>query len=198
MSTKPTLFLATGNAHKMQEIEQILADVPLTWRSTKEFPGVQEPEENGTTYEENAAIKARFWAAKTGLWTLSDDSGLEVEALGGRPGLHSARYGKGGDPIAKLLGELEPFPAPEQRVARFVCTVCLCSPQGVVQSASGILNGAIAHHRAGSGGFGYDPIFIPEKQGGLHLSEVSAAEKNLISHRGRALRLLVGRLRELV
>lgn len=191
----PSLFLATGNAHKMGEIQEILHELLFNWSSTKEFPGVEEPVENGTTYEENAIIKARFWAAKTGRWTLSDDSGLEVDALSGRPGIYSARYGSGADPIEKLLGELSVFSIEEQRTARFVCTVCLCSPAGEVDCATGILEGKIAKRRAGSGGFGYDPIFIPEGKNGLHLSQVSAEEKNQISHRGRALQQLLPVLR---
>ncbi len=190
-SGKTTLFLATGNAHKMGEIQEILRELPLIWGSTNQYPDVAEPEESGTTYEQNAVIKAQFWAAKTNQWTLSDDSGLEVEALGGRPGIYSARYGGGEDPISKLLHELASFPESHNRKARFVCSVCLCSPSGIVKCSTGILDGVIAYQRAGSGGFGYDPIFIPEGKNGLHLSQVSAEEKNLISHRGRALQWIL-------
>ncbi|MDX1971998.1 MAG: phosphoribosylglycinamide formyltransferase [Candidatus Sumerlaeia bacterium] len=193
--TPPRLFLATGNAHKMQEIQAILGDLRVCWDSTKSTPQIPEPEETGCTYHQNAEIKARYWAAQTKFWALSDDSGLEVEALGGRPGLYSARYGNGMDPIERLLGELQGVTDPEKRRARFFCVVCLAAPGGQVYFAEGEVRGQIAFHRAGSGGFGYDPIFIPDGHGGRHLSELSEEEKNAISHRGNALRALVPALK---
>ncbi len=184
------ILLATGNRHKVQEIQAILSTLPFTWRTTSDWPNATEVSEFGSTYEENAILKARTWSERTEMWTLSDDSGIEVEALKGRPGLRSARYAKyGEDPIVKMLGELENVPE-SGRKARFVCVACLSAPHGEVYTTTGILNGRIGFEPRGQLGFGYDPIFIPEGYEGQHLAELSTSIKNNISHRSRALRQL--------
>jgi len=181
------LLIATGNAHKVQEIQAILDRLAVKWRTTREFDPV-EVEENGADYAANAAIKAKFWAERTGLWTIGDDSGLEVEALGGRPGLYSARYaGPGENPLAKLLGELQGVPI-ENRRARFVCVACLCGPNSEPLFFEGEVRGRIALETRGEGGFGFDPLFIPDEGDGRHLAQFADSEKNAISHRGRAFR----------
>jgi len=184
-----TLFIATGNAHKAEEIQQILSIEAIDWKTTKDVSETEEPVEDGTTYAENAIIKAKFWAEKTGHWTLSDDSGLEVDALDRRPGLYSARYGDGEDPIEKLLGELKETPE-EKRTARFRAVVCLCSPERDCITKEGVVEGSIAFARKGDGGFGYDPIFIPTEDAPKHFSEIAEGRKNQISHRARALQAI--------
>lgn len=184
------LLIATGNRHKVGEISAILDGLPVAWRTTAEWPNATEVSEPGDTYEVNATIKAVVWSERTGLWTLSDDSGLEVQALGGRPGVRSARYAPYGEcPMTKLLGELEGVPDAD-RAARFVCVACLASPEGKVVKTRGELPGRIAFAKKGAGGFGFDPVFIPDGYGGVHLAELPEAEKNRISHRARALALM--------
>lgn len=184
------LLIATGNAHKVGEIQAILPDLPVTWHTTREFAAM-EVVEDGPDYRANALIKARAWALQTGLSTIADDSGLEVEALDGRPGLYSARYaGPGENPITKLLSEMDSVPE-AKRAARFVCAACLCSPNGEAFFAEGELRGAIAFAPAGTGGFGFDPVFLPEADPKKRcLAEYAEDEKNAISHRGRAFRVI--------
>jgi phosphoribosylglycinamide formyltransferase-1 len=187
---RPALLLATGNAHKVEEIGAILDGCGLALRTTREFPGHGDVEEPAPDYAGNALIKARAWRERTGLATLSDDSGLEVDALGGRPGVHSARYAPTADErITKLLRELEGTPE-ARRTARFVCVAALSLPDGSELTARGVCEGRIAFAPSGHGGFGYDPVFVPEGFGGRHLAELSADTKNRISHRARALALL--------
>ena len=150
-------------------------------------------EEAGATFEENALIKARAVATFTGMRALADDSGLQVDYLGGEPGIHSARYaGEDGKYEAnnrKLLAALEGVPL-ERRRARFVCWAALVSPDGTERTVEGIIEGTILEQPRGPGGFGYDPVFVPE---GMErtMAELSEAEKNAISHRTRALRKLI-------
>lgn len=186
------LLIATGNAGKLREYEALLAGSGARLRSLRDYPLSPEPEENGATYEANALLKARHGlAASNGTWTLCDDSGLEVDALGGAPGLHSARYAPtAGERIAKLLSALAHVP-PERRAARFVCVCALAGPNGEEFTARGVLKGTIALAPRGEGGFGYDPIFIPNGFGGVHLAELPARLKDRISHRGQALAALM-------
>lgn len=189
------ILIATGNAHKVGEIRAILPDLPVQWLSTAEVQPDLDPVEDAPDYAGNALIKARAWARATGLAVVADDSGLEVDALGGRPGIHSARYAPTNDErIAKLLGELEGV-GPPARGARFVCAAALVLPDGREVVREGELRGAIALARSGEGGFGYDPVFLPEGAGSRSLAEHSDAEKNAISHRGRAFRALAGDIR---
>ena len=183
------MLLATHNAHKASEIASILRDLPVEWLSLRAFPDIEEVEEDGATLEDNAAKKALLPARASGLWTLADDSGLEVEALGGEPGVRSARYaGDGCDYAAnnaKLLEALAQVPAPRRRAA-FRCVMALASPQGQVILEEGRLDGVIIGAPRGEGGFGYDPIFfVPEA--GKTLAEMPAEDKNALSHRSLAL-----------
>lgn len=192
----PDLLVATGNAHKVEEVRAILEGLAVTWRTTREFDAM-EVDETGSTYRQNALLKASAWSRATGLWTVADDSGLEVHALNGRPGLRSARYaGPGEDPIAKLLAEMDSVPE-ARRGARFVCSVCLSGPDSEPVFGEGILKGRIAAAPKGTGGFGFDPVFIPDSADAGNedadvrcLAEYPEADKNAISHRGRALRAL--------
>lgn len=197
LPTHEPVIAATGNAHKVEEMGDILADTPVHLLGGKEFAPPVEPEENAPDYRGNAEIKARAWLAHTGMWCLADDSGLEVDALEGRPGVRSSRYAPtSAERNRKLLGELEGV-GEEKRTARFVCTVVLAGPAGQILHATGTCEGRIAFEARGEQGFGYDPVFIPEGYGGRHLAELTAAEKNAISHRGRALEALKPRLRHL-
>lgn len=176
--------------HKVGEIQRILDRLPVRWRTTNDWREATQPHEAGESYEDNAGIKARVWCERTGLWTIADDSGLEVEALSGRPGVRSARYGANGqDPIAKLLEEMRGIP-PERRHARFVCAAVLVGPDGTFALEHGYLTGFIAEERRGSEGFGFDPVFIPEGFEGAHLAELPSEVKNRISHRARAFHAL--------
>ena len=187
------LVLASGNPGKLVEFNALLADVGFEVRPQSEF-GVEDAEETGLTFIENAILKARHASEATGLPALADDSGLVVDALGGAPGLYSARYaGEHGNHAAnidKLLHELRDVPD-ESRTARFVCVLALLrhadDPQPLI--AQGLWEGRILHARQGEGGFGYDPVFFSPTD---HLSaaELPAEVKNLISHRGRALAML--------
>jgi XTP/dITP diphosphohydrolase len=190
-STNHTVVLATGNQHKVQEIRALLADLPITFLSLADFPDLPDVVEDGETCEENAVKKARETAAKTGHWALADDTGLEVEALGGRPGVYAARYaGKHAtyaDNCEKLLEELKNTPM-DQRGARFLTVMALSDPEGQVEVVKGLLQGQITERFYGSQGFGYDPVFYVPKAHKT-LAEMTLAEKNELSHRGQALRL---------
>lgn len=180
------LILATRNRHKLDELLALL-DVPgLHLIAAADVPGAPEVEEDGVTFEANAIKKAVALARHAHAWAMADDSGLEVDALGGAPGVYSARYaGAHADHAAnnaKLLSELAD--APDRR-ARFRCVIALASPDGEARCVEGRVEGRMAEALSGIGGFGYDPLFVPE---GFTRSfaEMPAAEKNAISHRGRA------------
>jgi XTP/dITP diphosphohydrolase len=184
-----TLVIATRNAHKVREMGQILGDgVCLRW--LEDFPGVPEIPEEGETFEANATRKAVAVARALGLPALADDSGLEVDALGGAPGVRSARFSAEGataaENNAKLLRLMEGVPQ-ERRTARFRCVIAVALPGGAVRTAEGACEGRIAEAPRGTGGFGYDPLFVPEGYGET-FAELGAEVKNRISHRGRALR----------
>lgn len=182
------LVVASGNRGKIAELARIFADLPLTLRLQSEL-GVTPAEETGVSFVENALLKARAASAQTGLPALADDSGLAVDALGGAPGVYSARYADGGGDSAnnrKLLAALSDVPAAE-RTARFICVLVLLrhAEDPVPLIAMGQWPGRILESPRGSGGFGYDPLFeIPER--GLSAAELAADEKNRISHRARA------------
>lgn len=182
------LFAATGNAHKVEEIGAILSDLPLLIQGTNRFEEITEPVEDAADYHGNALIKAQFWQHRTRGWALADDSGLEVDALDGRPGIHSSRYAATNEArIARLLRELDGVPL-EKRTARFRCCVVLCGPNGECHHAMGTCEGHIAHEPRGAHGFGYDPVFVPNGFGGRHLAELDSNVKNQISHRANALK----------
>lgn len=189
-----TLRLATGNAHKLREFREILAPLGVAVRGLDEV-GPLEVVEDGATFAENAVKKAAALVQRTGEPAVADDSGLVVDALGGAPGVRSARYAgvSGADQDAanrrKLLDALRGVPE-AQRSARFVCALAYCEPGAATHVLQGTLEGRIIASERGEGGFGYDPLFVPEAETRT-LAEMSAHEKHAISHRGRALRQLV-------
>lgn len=200
MSSFKKIIIASNNTHKIHEIKTILKEFPYEVLSLKEAGIDVEIEENGKTFEENAYIKAKAILDLTGQAALADDSGLEVDALGGEPGVHSARYsGSHGDDKAnnrKLLEELKDVPE-EKRTARFVCTIVLLAPDGLRLDARGTVEGRIGYEETGDNGFGYDPLFnIPE----LHktFAELTEQEKNSMSHRGNALKELGKKLKKIL
>jgi XTP/dITP diphosphohydrolase len=185
------LVLATANPGKVVEIEGLLGErVELVPRPA----GVPDVVEDADTLEGNARLKAVALVAATGLPAVADDTGLEVETLGGAPGVRSARYaGEEGDAVrnvAKLLAELAARPDPADRRARFRTVALVRWPDGRELVAEGLVEGTIAFERAGDGGFGYDPVFVPDGAGGRTFAELTLAEKQAISHRGRAFRAL--------
>jgi XTP/dITP diphosphohydrolase len=188
--------VATFNRHKAAELHALLALPGVTLVPLADWPGAVPPEETGATLLENARIKARAAVAATGLPAIADDTGLEVDALGGAPGVHAARYSGPGatyaSNVAKLLRELEGVPA-AQRTARFR-TVCVAAwPDGRERHAEGVLEGSIVEAPRGTNGFGYDPVFQPAG-GSRTYAELSEPEKNALSHRARAVRALGERL----
>jgi XTP/dITP diphosphohydrolase len=190
MSNLPSLLLGTRNAGKVREIEIILRDVPWQIRSLREFGNVGVAAETADTYAENAISKAQFYARATGLCALADDSGLEVEALGGAPGVFSARYAgedaSDADRRVLLLSQLAHV-SKENRRARFVSVVAITEPNGNVLSVSeGTCSGGITFEPRGEGGFGYDPLFVPDGFDQT-FAELADSIKNRISHRARAL-----------
>lgn len=194
-----SLLVATHNAGKLREVRQILE--PDGWKvlSADDVEDLPDVEETGTTFEENATLKARAAASRTGLPALADDSGLEVDALDGAPGVFSARYAgpdaTDADRIAKLLAQMEKTTDTERR-ARFVCAIAACRPDGTCETLRATCEGTIVQAPRGDGGFGYDPVFLPDGENQT-FAELPAEKKNAISHRGRALaRLseLLGRL----
>ncbi|MFZ3208128.1 MAG: XTP/dITP diphosphatase [Geobacteraceae bacterium] len=191
------LLVATGNMGKLREIEALCGGTVERLLSPVDFPPLPEVVEDGATFAENAIKKGRSAASATGIPALADDSGLLVDALGGRPGVFSARYaGEGASDAennAKLLRELAETPD-ARRTAAFHCVVALCFPGGTCRTFDGELKGIILQQPRGAGGFGYDPLFmVPEY--GLTMAELPLEVKNRISHRGRALALLLEFLR---
>ncbi len=184
---KPRLLFATTNAGKLKELRGLVGDA-VEVVSLKELPPVPEPAEDGETFEANAEKKARAYAQATGLPALADDSGLCVDALDGRPGVHSARYAEGDDRARyeKLLAELEGVDE-EQRTASFQCALCLALPEGQVHLEVGRCEGRILHGPLGTNGFGYDPIFFLPALGRT-MAELGPEEKAAVSHRGEAFR----------
>ncbi len=183
------LVVATRNYGKLAEIRELLSRLDVTVKALDDYPGAPEPRETGATFRENAVIKAVAAASFTGEVAVADDSGLVVDALGGAPGVMSARYGGNGasdqKKYEKLLVQMACVPDGE-RTARFVCVVAVASPDGSVSSADGVVEGTIACASRGTGGFGYDPVFlIPEL--GMTFGELPPAMKNTMSHRARAL-----------
>ncbi len=169
----------------------------MTVETLAAYPGLKLPPEIGSTYSENAAEKARFVAKKTGHWAMGDDSGLEVRALDGAPGLLSARYAGNNvsyeDNLNKLLDAMKDVPK-GKRQARFICTVAIASPQGEVDLVEGICEGEITTSKSGKAGFGYDPIFF-YPPAGTTFAELSPWEKRRVSHRGRALKAAIAVLK---
>ena len=205
-----TIVVATGNAHKLTEIEAILGKVmpEVRFVALGQLGDFEDPEENGTTFLENAIIKAQAAVEETGLMAIADDSGLVVDALDGEPGVYSARYaGEHGNDAAnneKLMAEMQNVPV-GQRAAKFVSAVCLILPDGRELVVTGECPGSVALTPAGDNGFGYDPLFVPDAVGlpgggtvpnTAHrtYAELADAEKDAISHRGRAMEKLEAEL----
>ncbi len=190
------LVFATHNAHKVEEVRHILAGTGIEVRSLADLGFEDDPPETGDTFEANALQKARFVLERTGLPCVADDSGLEVDALGGAPGVYSKRYtpeATADSNNARLLQELA---GRRQRSARFRCVIAVVGPVGEL-TGSGACEGHILEAPRGDGGFGYDPVFAPDEAPGRSMAQLSPAEKNAISHRGRAFRQLPDLLKRL-
>ena len=184
----PHLLIATSNPGKKREYEELFADLPLRLFSLRELSIMSAIEETGATFVENALLKAQAYAQESGMLTLADDSGLEVDALGGAPGIRSARYGEPGysdeDRYRLLLRNIADVPC-DKRTARFRCAIALVWPEGHQRIVEGTCEGYIAEGPRGSNGFGYDPVFyIPEY--GCTMAELSDEVKNRVSHRADA------------
>jgi XTP/dITP diphosphohydrolase len=195
------IVVATGNAHKLTEIRAILAGLDVDLVPMTEL-GLPSPVEDGDTFEANALLKARACATGAGLPALADDSGLEVDALGGEPGVRSARYaGEDADDAAnnaKLVAALRGVP-PSQRTARFVCAAALVTPDGEEHVVRGTMEGAIVDEPQGEHGFGYDPHFVSDAVGdGRTNGQLTPDEKDTISHRGAAFRAIRREVERLV
>jgi XTP/dITP diphosphohydrolase len=180
------LLIATHNRGKLIEYQEMFSALPVELVTLDDVGIREDVEENGSTFAENARIKALSYARQSGLMTLADDSGLQVDALDGEPGVHSKRYAAGSDADrnAFLLGKLRDVPA-GNRAARFRCVIAIASPRGEIWESDGMCPGEIAFEPRGAHGFGYDPIFQVLGRG-LRMAELSTAEKNKISHRARA------------
>lgn len=192
MAAAMKVIFATGNENKLREISQITEDMDIDIVSMKDAGFFADVDETGTTFEENAYLKASAIAKKCGLPTLADDSGLEIDYLGREPGIYSSRYMGEDTPYpvknAELLRRMENVPD-EQRTARFVCAICYVRPDGTSETVRATMEGRVAYEPAGTNGFGYDPIFfLPER--GCTSAELPPEEKNAISHRGKALRMM--------
>lgn len=202
----PPLVVATRNPGKLREIRDVLGGLSISVVDLAAWKGLAEPVEDGETFAANARLKALYYARATGQWCLADDSGLAVDALGGSPGVRSARYaadacapGAAQGQIdhannARLLEQLRGVPD-EKRTARFICHLALADPDGLLIEASGTVEGRIGHQMRGCNGFGYDPLFfLPEL--GCTTAELPPQEKNRISHRGAAVRRFARRLKQ--
>jgi XTP/dITP diphosphohydrolase len=193
------LLLATRNPHKVAELQQMLDGKGWQVVMLSDFKDMPDVEEDGATFEDNARKKARSAARRAKMWTLAEDAGLEVDALKGEPGVHSARYcGEGAsdaDRMRKVLNRIIAVPD-EHRTARFRCVMCLVDPAGNETCFEGRCDGRISHHVRGSAGFGYDPIFMPDGHGRT-FGELGQSTKSRISHRARAMRQVIAFLQSL-
>jgi len=198
------ILIATTNPGKIAELSAML-DADVSWVNLSDFKGIGEIKEDGQTFAENARKKAIGYSKATGLWTIADDSGLVIDAISGQPGVKSARFSGAKDKertlidhknIAKVLKLLEGVPK-EKRTAKFVCCLCLASPDKVLIETQGSLEGLIIDRETGTNGFGYDPIFFVPKLNKT-VAQMDADEKNAISHRGNAIRKLRPLLNELL
>ena len=189
------LLVATGNPGKVKEFAELLTDLDVEWLGQNDTGYDLDVDETGSTFTENAILKATQWANLTGHYTLADDSGLEVDALNGEPGLYTARYGGAGltheERYLFLLENIKSVTDETLRTARFRCVIAMADGDGnVIQTAEGSCPGRIAFAPQGEHGFGYDPIFIPDGQGGRTMAQLLPEEKHPISHRGLAIEAL--------
>jgi len=185
-----TLLVATTNPGKLREIQSLMAGVAVRLASLADLPPIDEPEETGTTFEENARLKARYYSARSGLWTVAEDSGLVIDALGGEPGVRSARYLRADATYPERFVEIyrrldSRRDAP--RSARFVAALASVEDGKITYETTGVVEGTVADAPRGSGGFGYDPIFFYPPYGRT-LAEVTELEKIAVAHRGVAFR----------
>jgi len=199
------ILIATTNPGKIAELKAML-DPQIAWAQLGDFPAIDTVAEDGATFAENARKKALCYAKAAGMWTIADDSGLVVDALGGEPGVRSCRFSGSRNPgeprqrhdhrnMEKVLKLLEGVPA-EKRTARFVCRLCLAGPAAVLAETEGTLEGVIAERPSGAGGFGYDPImYLPRL--GMTVAQLAPQRKNAVSHRGQAIRKLAAVLNDL-
>ena len=189
-------LIATGNPHKTESIKRLLGGLAIDLVDLNQLPPLEEPEEDGSTFLENALIKSRYYSKATGLIALADDSGLEVDAMDKAPGIYSSRFAGAHttheEKMAKILEHLQDLPAP-QRTARFRCVAAATFPDGYECYAEGSMEGLIANSPAGLGGFGYDPIvFLPQLN--KTVAQLTDDEKDSLSHRGEAFKLLIPKL----
>ena len=196
MTSKPKLLLATSNRGKLRELSELLGDVPFELVSLADVGIDTDVEETGLTFEDNAVLKAETYRDLSGVLTLADDSGLEVDALGGEPGIRSARYAgpdaSDSDRIRVLLSNLADTPE-SSWTARFRCVIALAAPEQATKLYFGVCSGRIVREPRGENGFGYDPVFLfPEL--GLTMAELTSEQKNAVSHRALAVREVVNAL----
>ena len=184
------LLIATTNPGKLDEIRRILGAVPVTLVTLADHPPVPKPEETRSTFTENARLKARYYASATGELTVAEDSGLEIDALNGEPGVHSARF-NGESYVEKFatIHEMLAARGTDSSTVRFICAVALARADGIVWETTGVVEGRLRLPPRGDAGFGYDPIFYYPPYGRT-LAEVTAEEKAAVSHRGQAFRAL--------
>jgi XTP/dITP diphosphohydrolase len=187
-----TLLIATTNPNKVKEIRRVLDGADVEVITLEGWPDLVAPEETGRTFEDNARLKATYYARATGQVTVAEDSGIEIDALGGVPGVESARYAGEAtsypEKFARLYAALDRT-GTRDRAARFVCALAMASPDAILFEARGVIEGRVAHEPAGSGGFGYDPFFFYPPYGRT-LGQVTPEEKLAVSHRGQAFRKL--------
>jgi XTP/dITP diphosphohydrolase len=183
------ILVASRNAHKLTEIREILAPYGLEVEDLNAWPEIGELPEEEDTFEGNALSKAHAAFNVTGCWTVADDSGIEIDSLGGAPGVRSKRFSPEETDEANNALLIERLQNTNDRTGRFRCAIALVGPNGQA-TASGAVEGQIAHSESGAGGFGYDPLFLPDEAPGRSMAEISPDEKNAISHRGRAFRQL--------
>jgi XTP/dITP diphosphohydrolase len=190
------LALATRNKDKLRELLGLLHGERIELVALDAFPELADVEETGTTFEQNARLKAVYTAREADVWTLAEDSGLEVDALGGRPGVYSARYaGRHGDDAANNAKLIRDLQGTSDRTARYVCAMVLARPGGdVAATTRGVCEGYIGHEALGTGGFGYDPYFIPNAAT-ASMAQLEPQAKDALSHRGQALRAMLPILR---
>jgi len=189
------LLIATTNPGKLREIRSLLGDLPISVSTLEDWPDLPPPEETGTTFEENARLKARYYAAATGMLTVAEDSGLEIDALGGAPGVHSSRFGGESssypEKFTLIYGQLEAR-GQTRSAARFVCALALADAASILFETRGTVEGVISPEPKGDGGFGYDPIFFYPPFG-CTLAE-AGERKSAVSHRAAAFRALARHL----
>lgn len=195
------IILATRNSHKVEELQKMLLGESIEVLSLKDLPGLPEVAEDGETFRENALKKAREICKAAGLPALADDSGLQVDLLGGAPGVYSARFAgpqaTDRDNNQKLLGLMQNHPDPEERTARFQSVIAFVTPDGRESVVEGSVEGVLLTELKGQGGFGYDPLFyVPEY--GQTMAQLSMEVKNQISHRGKAFKMIISEIRDLL